>query len=167
MPAIVKSWSEWFDENAKIIKDPRLKMAYQVNGKAVHCSVIKNTIKDVSDKLNLADGLTLLDIGGGIGLFSKFYKFNFKYVVTSDISFNMVKEESKQNPKSIFIRSNITHLPLKDESFDRLLCYSIFHYLKDLDHATKIIKEFLRVVSINGMILIGDISFLRKNTTIK
>ena len=48
-------------------------------------------------------------------------------------------------------------IPVDDDSLDRLLCYSVFHYLGDSSNAEKVLDEFARVTRHGGLILIGDV----------
>ena len=156
------SWKEWFDRSAEYNEDPRLKMAYQISGQPVPMEVIQATMNDVYTKLSLSSESSLLDVGGGVGLFSQIFRQKLKCVITTDISFNMAKSGRKLTSGD-YVVCESGFLPFTSSCFDRLLCYSVFHYLGTLERVKETILEFLRVVNNDGLILLGDIP-LKQNT---
>ena len=48
-------------------------------------------------------------------------------------------------------------LNTKNNYFDRVLCYSIFHYFPSYNYALEVILEMIRVTKPGGLILLGDI----------
>lgn len=53
---------------------------------------------------------------------------------------------------SIFVKGNVTHLPLKDNFFNLIYCY---HVLEHVDNPEKTLIEFHRVIKNEGIIFIG------------
>jgi len=153
----IKSWAEWFEKRAEYYDNPLLKMAYYIGGQPVPDDVMACTIDDVWKKLRAGASDELLDVGGGVGLFSQAYTPRIKRAVTTDISFSMIRGGLKINPAGEYIVCDAALLPFASSTFDRLLCYSVFHYLRDLDHAACVVREFVRVVKCGGAILIGDV----------
>ncbi|GEM_PF-2045669 len=151
------SWAQWFDRCARHYKDPRMKMAYYDDGKPLPMRVMNSIHKDVWKKLRANKNSSLLDVGCGAGLFIKSFCRRLKYTAGVDISLPMLAEAKKKNPRSHFLSSALSHLPFKSKSFDRILCYSVFHYLPDEQAAKTILDEFRRVVADNGFIFIGDV----------
>lgn len=155
--AKIKSWAEWFDRRAQYYDNPLLKMAYYIDGKPVSDDVMRATIDDVRKKMRIRPADRLLDVGGGVGLFTNAFRSKRRRLFTTDISFNMVRDARAMNRDSVFLVCEASALPFEDSSFDKVLCYSVFHYLRDAAHVKKVLKEFARVVRDGGFILIGDI----------
>jgi ubiquinone/menaquinone biosynthesis C-methylase UbiE len=153
----IKTWAEWFERRAQYYDDPLLKMGYFVDGQTVSAEVMMATIDDVWKKLRSEKENTLLDVGGGVGLFAHELQSRFKSIVTTDISLGMASDGRKMHPDGIFFVCSAAALPFSSSSFDRLLCYSVFHYLQERSHVKKVLSEFSRVVKNGGMILIGDV----------
>lgn len=162
----VSSWAEWFDRCAQHYQDPRMKMAYYkdgATGEPVSMETLQAIHEDVWKKLRPDAQSTLLDVGSGIGLFVQAFQKRLRRIVGTDISFHMMKDAAAINPRGIFLQCDVCSLPFSSKSFDRLLCYSVFHYLPDEIHAQKTIDEFRRVVKNAGSILIGDVLYPLEN----
>lgn len=153
----IRSWAEWFDRRASYYDDPLLKMAYYKDGVAIPAEVMRATIDDVRRKLGAEKGARLLDIGGGVGLFASVFRPLVRQIVSTDISFAMAHGGRGIAAGVPFLVCEAAALPFAPSSFDRLLCYSVFHYLRDLDHAAATIGEFARVTARGGRIMIGDV----------
>ena len=156
------SWAQWFDRCAEHYQDPRMKMAYYkdgATGEPVEMETLRAIHEDVWKKLRATPQSTLLDVGSGIGLFAQSFQNRLRRVVGTDISFNMVKDAAALNPRGTFLQCDVSSLPFVSKTFERLLCYSVFHYLHDDNHARQTIDEFRRVVKKNGLILIGDLLY--------
>jgi len=155
----IKSWSQWFDECAKHYKDVRMKMAYYEDGKPLSLSVMKQIRRDVLEKFPVTKTMRLLDVGGGVGLFSQAYQRRVKQIILTDISESMIRVARQMNPRETCLVCDAAHLPFEKKSFDRLLCYSVFHYFSGISHVRKVLDEFVRLMKPNGMIFIGDVLY--------
>lgn len=153
----IRSWAEWFDLRAQYYDDPLSKIAYYLDGKLLPSELMELTLQDACNKLQITSECSLLDVGGGVGLFARKFQSKLKRIITTDISFSMAKDGSELTPGNNFIVTNAATLPFKSYSFERLLCYSVFHYFQDLPFVKKVLVEFIRVVKKGGLILIGDI----------
>lgn len=154
------SWAQWFDRCADYYKDPRMKMSYYKDGKTgqpVSKTELQAIHKDVWRKIDAKPDSRILDVGSGIGLFIQAFQNKVKKMVGIDISLNMMKDASALNPKGIFLQCTVSRLPFSPNSFDRILCYSVFHYLKDNLQAEQTLREFCRITKKDGMIFIGDL----------
>ena len=161
-PPPVSSWAEWFDRCAQHYQDPRMKMAYYkdgATGEPVPMETLQAIHEDVWKKLRATPQCTLLDVGSGIGLFVQAFQNRLRRIVGTDIALTMIKDAAAINPRGIFLQCDVVSLPFSSKSFDRLLCYSVFHYLPDDAQAQKTIDEFRRVVKTDGLILIGDVLY--------
>jgi len=155
----VESWAEWFDLRARYYDNPLMKMAYYLDGQPVAQEVMFSVIDDVWKKLRAGGSDILLDVGGGVGLFAKAFHHKLKRVVVTDVSFSMSENGRTLNPDTPFSVCEASALPFASSSFSRVLCYSVFHYFGDLDHARRVLEELVRVAKKGGRILVGDIPF--------
>lgn len=154
------SWAQWFDRCAAHYQDPRMKMAYYEDGKTgkpVSSRLMEAIYEDIWNKLEAKQDSVILDVGGGVGLFSAAYNTRVGKVIATDIAPSMIQTALKLHPGGNFIVCDAASLPFGAYSVDRILCYSVFHYLKDLAQVKKVLDEFTRVVKPSGLILIGDI----------
>lgn len=156
-PSEIKSWAEWFDRRAQHYDEPLAKIAYYMDGKLLPAELMERTLQDAFDKLQITSECSLLDVGGGVGLFARAFRSKLKRIITTDISFTMAKNGRDLINEDNFIVTNAAALPFKSCFFERLLCYSVFHYFHDLYFAKEVLSEFIRVVKRGGFILIGDI----------
>ena len=153
----ITSWAEWFERRAQYYEDPLLKMAYYVDGRPIPMEVMQATIEDVWEKLHATSECSVLDIGGGVGLFTQAFEPRVRLMIGTDISFTMVQDAYRLNPDGMFLVCEAATLPFGSGSFDRILCYSVFHYFSDLSRARKALDESVRVVKNGGLILVGDV----------
>lgn len=153
----IKSWTEWFERRAKYYDDPFMKMAYYIDKHPIPIEVMLATIEDAWKKLRATNECNLLDVGGGVGLFTQAFQSRLRHIITTDVSFTMVQDAHKLNPKGTFFVCEAAALPLVSCCFDRLICYSVFHYFSDLSHAREALIEFVRVVKNGGLMIIGDV----------
>ena len=155
----ISSWAQWFDRCAQYFQDPRMKMAYYQDGKPVAMSVMRAMHKDVWNKMRAPKDSIVLDVGGGIGLFSQSFQHRVKRIIGTDISLTMVRDAYRLNSRGVFLLCEAASLPFSSRSFDRVLCYSVFHYLRNLKHTEEVLDEFLRVLKRDGLAFIGDILY--------
>ena len=165
--ATIRSWAEWFERRAQHYDNPLMKMAYYVEGHPIPIEVMQATIEDVWGKLRATSQSSVLDVGGGVGLFSQVFRPWLRSLIGTDISFSMIRDAYRLNPEGTFLVCEAATLPFVSCRFDRLLCYSVFHYLSDLSHARKALNEFVRVVKNGGLILVGDVPFTQHMQSIE
>lgn len=154
------SWAQWFERCAQQYNDPRMKMAYYQDGqtgKPISQKTMTAIYRDVLNKLSVTKDSTILDVGCGVGMFSQALRHHVQKIIGSDISGAMIQDAYQMNPQGTFLVCDAGTLPFSSSSFDRVLCYSVFHYLKDLICVRNVLNEFVRVVKKNGLILVGDI----------
>jgi SAM-dependent methyltransferase len=85
----------------------------------------------------LDDVGTLLDVGAGNGLSSRYFPKNVR-VVACDAAAGMLRE----NPARDRVRCSATVLPFGDRCFDAATCWELLHHLDD---PTAAVAEMLRV----------------------
>jgi SAM-dependent methyltransferase len=102
----------------------------------------------------IGDGrLLVLDVPCGYGRFSDLLLAKDFSLVSSDLSFHMVKRASEKvgQPHSRFLSGVVSDakqgLPFKKGAFSLLLCMRFFHHIHEKEDRKFILKEFSRVSS--------------------
>lgn len=113
----------------------------------------------VVDTMRFNNKDVFLDIGCGAGHVLKAVSDTVKEGWGIDISPRMVAftQKSLQDLKNIQIKvGNITDLPFENNTFTKILCYGVIHYVPGREFG-RAINELHRVTAPGGRILIGDI----------
>lgn len=115
-------------------------------------------VKDIRSKLRMsADVLSIADIGCGNGLVLRELIDRKTRFAGIDYSEDMIREAQKALPGGDFHVQGANKLPFADKSFDRVLCYSIFHYFPSDAYAHQTLAELVRITAPGGTILVGDV----------
>lgn len=117
-------------------------------------------IFDIREKLQLSQSAkldTMLDVGCGNALVLSEFKDDFSQLYGIDYGESMITNAKEILPCGIFSSGEAAQLNFKEQCFDRLLSYSIFHYFPDEQYIYQAIEEMLRVTKKGGIILIGDL----------
>lgn len=115
-------------------------------------------VTEILEKLELnSENLSFLDVGCGNGYLTAFFQSKIGYVAGVDFSPSMISEAKKNIPHGHFSVGNATNLEFDDNQFDRVLCYSIFHYFDSDKQVFDALDEICRVAKKGGQILIGDL----------
>lgn len=112
---------------------------------------VNRIVKRIKNKLELKKTDKLLDVGGGAGMLANPLSKYCNATVT-DYSKPLLKHLKLKN-----ICCEANKLPFKDETFDKVLCHSVFQYFPSYKYAKEVIKEIVRVTKKSGMIYIMDI----------
>lgn len=108
--------------------------------------------------LNLKKGSKILDIGAGSSMFS-FETMKRGYnVIRCDLLLGITREEIMKYEQMFikagfdcpFVQASGTSLPLKDESFDGVLCADVLEHIPDEESA---FKEIRRVLKKDGVLI--------------
>jgi ubiquinone/menaquinone biosynthesis C-methylase UbiE len=118
---------------------------------------INNLIEDIKNKLNFNSDDVVLDVGCGSGIVLSVIKKFVREVTGIDFSEQMILLAKENNRNINFYVYQSDNMPFEDNYFNKIICYSVFHYFQDIDYAYKTIDEFLRVCKPGGKILLGDI----------
>lgn len=116
-------------------------------------------IRDLKSKIDLSsESLTsILDVGCNNGYLMKNLSPKMCFLVGVDFCLEPMKHGKSLFPSMHFIQAQITNLPFVGQSFDRILCYNMYHYLPDVETGLRAAKELFRVLNKPGQLLIGDI----------
>ena len=97
------------------------------------------------------DSVRVLDIPSGYGRFSDLLLEKGAALVSSDLSFHMVRRAQERNllgrPHSAVVSDAKKGLPFKEEAFSILVSMRFFHHLQQGDEREFILKEFSTVSS--------------------
>jgi len=107
-------------------------------------------------RLNIAPGSAVLDVGAGTGVFIPFLLSEVGRdgrIVALDFAKEMLRRASAKgfNGNIEFLCADVTNVPLADEIFDVVVCYSSFPHFQD-KHAA--LAEMNRVIKCGGKLLI-------------
>jgi ubiquinone/menaquinone biosynthesis C-methylase UbiE len=118
----------------------------------------KDTLKleKMAGRLNLEPGSFVLDAGTGTGVFLPCIldRIGAKGRVTAlDFAENMLKLASSKNGSHniFYLRADIMGLPLAENTFDRVVCYSSFPHFSDKLQA---LREIIRVLKPGGKLAV-------------
>lgn len=117
------------------------------------------TIKDVSLKLKLSNpGIQMfLDAGCNNGYLLKRLAPDIPGSIGLDFCFQPLLEGRSLHSSMHFTQGEISQLPFPDNCFDRVLCFSLFHYLPSHEVAEKSALELFRVLKPGGRLVLGDL----------
>ena len=110
----------------------------------------------MAQRLNIEPGSTVLDVGSGTGLFIPFLLSrigNKGQLVALDFAEEMLKRGRAKgfNGDIDYLHADVTSMPLLEEVFDVVVCYSSFPHFKDRPRA---LIEINRVTKSGGRLLI-------------
>jgi ubiquinone/menaquinone biosynthesis C-methylase UbiE len=116
-------------------------------------------VEDIAQKLLLEPHNQLLEIGCGTGLLLSSLSQQVSSSVGLDFSIKNIDIARRHFPRVSFVVGDAMGLPFRGGSFDRILSYSVFHYLSDVKRG---IEETLRVCKEGGIVLLGDLPDIRR-----
>lgn len=96
----------------------------------------------------------ILDAGCGSGFHTVFFQKYTDKVIGTDVSLNFVKI-CKSNG-IMCVRSSVTHLPFKENSFDITFCNAVLQHIIDLEERKEGLLELVRVTLKGGRVILGE-----------
>jgi len=109
----------------------------------------------MSRRLKIKPGSTVLDVGCGTGVFIPFLLRRIGgegRLVALDVAEEMLKRARAKGFKDIeYLLADVTSIPLGDEIFDAVVCYSSFPHFQDKPRA---LAEIKRVTKSGGRLFI-------------
>lgn len=106
----------------------------------------------LAEWLDLPAGGTLLDVGGGTGRIAQFFSARAGLTVVADISLGMLRFAARK-PRITPLRAASEHLPLADETFDRIFMVDALHHVED---ARQTLAELWRALRPGGRLIIEE-----------
>jgi len=148
-----KMRAQW-DENTTRYRDP-----IGMTGRRPVESEFRETVKDVVSKIRLDDPMvhSILDVGCNNGYLLKCLNVHTHFKLGIDFSMPPLQEGRSLHPDMYFVQGEVSRLPVPDNSFDRVVCYNMFHYLPSQESGLSAAVELFRVVRTGGRLLIGDL----------
>jgi 2-polyprenyl-3-methyl-5-hydroxy-6-metoxy-1,4-benzoquinol methylase len=117
----------------------------------------RRILHDVVDKLGLVSNDFLLDLGCNVGNLLIPLSFLVREVVGIDHPSCITRlQERFEGPNVKLIAGNFLDLVVQ-EKFDKILCYSVLHYLKDSNEVLGFMDKALSLLKPGGYALFGDI----------
>jgi ubiquinone/menaquinone biosynthesis C-methylase UbiE len=128
-------------------------------GRLPNLGQLRIGLEDIVKKLLLEPSNELLEIGCGTGLLLSSLSPRVSSSIGIDFSIKNIDIARQHFPEISFVVGDVMGLPFAEESFDRILTYSVFHYTNNIKGA---VEETLRVCKGGGVILIGDLPDVRQ-----
>lgn len=122
---------------------------------------IDQTIRNIIDKLSLNSYDRMLDIGLSGAFTEEFMNAVFLYAGL-DYSLSVIKNIQKTilvKKNNILVTGEAASLPFSDNSFNKILCNSVFFYFFGNDKIKCMFDEIKRVSQKNSLVLLGDVEF--------
>ncbi len=169
------SWKEIWDKKGSLSGQHNLEKLLEINGftsddKMLPIENWLQYVENISEKINLSPADKIFEAGCGAGAFLlPLYQKGYLNITGMDYAKSMVDLSQSLMPKAQFSVGNISNLShFGRDSFDVVLCNSVFLYLDSLESAKKTISEFCQVLSKGGRGAILDIpDILQKETAIQ
>ncbi|MBU1901590.1 methyltransferase domain-containing protein, partial [Patescibacteria group bacterium] len=158
--------------NIDFFNDLAQKTSKHLNGGRMffHIFVEKKIVRDVHEKLTISSKDILLDLGGGCGNITKYLLEKCHQVCLADMAEQTISVAKKKLSKFSNVVYKIVDinqdLPFKDSEFDKIVCYSVVHYLDKKEYIEGLILELIRITNSDGKILIGDIPLKEKHASL-
>jgi ubiquinone/menaquinone biosynthesis C-methylase UbiE len=156
--SILKRRIEW-DRNVDKYPDPCGMVGRPISG-----NEFSYLVKDIAEKLHISsmrNNGRFLDVGCGnsflLSMVQQAHHAKKIFPFGIDFSMAMIKNSRKNDPPIGLVMGETKDLPFDDDTFDRVLCYSVLHYFPNEEYAVKTIHEIVRVCRRGGYFMIGDI----------
>ena len=118
----------------------------------------KKILADVIKKLELQSKDSVLEIGCGAGNLLIPFSFFVRKITGIDhpACIKRLKDRFSQTKNVSLISGNFLDINL-DKKYNKILCYSVIHYLENRNEVFKFIYKALQLLVPGGMALFGDI----------
>ncbi len=144
-------WREYWEKRAGAIDSDLILVRDEISQKE-----FDYLAESIVNKLKLEAPDRVLDLGCGNGIITRIISHRVKMVAGVDFSFQMLQRAGKKQKKELYLAGNAVRLPLKENLFDKCLCFGMLHYL-DSEKTTMLIDELRRVCKPGAIMVLGDI----------
>ncbi|MAX81147.1 MAG: SAM-dependent methyltransferase [Crocinitomicaceae bacterium] len=141
--------SDW-EKQAQSSEDPGAQV-----GRPNQNSEFSHLLERLKQQLDLQDTDTILDVGCGNGFLLE-HLAPRNALAGVDYAEQMINLANSRLQGDFRVAS-ADQLPFENEQFDKVLCYSILHYMQGETMGQKVLEECIRVTKKGGVIFIGDI----------
>lgn len=141
------NWHEVWERKGRLeIEDLKELDGYEET--TIDPKVVANKITKI---LDIKPTDKILEVGCGAGMLAQYLNCDY---IGVDYSQSLVKKHIKLLSNSV-IHGSANNLIFKDNSFNKVFSYSVFHYFPNLEYAQTVIAEMKRVSKTS--IFIGDL----------
>ncbi len=99
----------------------------------------------------------ILDVGCSNGYLMKTLQPKAKSIVGVDYCLKPLLRGKTVFPDMSSVQGEIKNLPFRKGTFDRILCYNMFHYLPSIAIGLQVTSELYQLLKTGGELVIGDI----------
>jgi len=103
----------------------------------------------------------ILDLGCGNGRFFEVLSGKDISYFGVDFSEEMIKIASQRYPNAFFQKANALSLPFKDNFFDKVFSFAVFHHIPSLELRMEFLKEVKRVLKKGGLFILSVWNLLK------
>ena len=119
-------------------------------------NLAKEIIKEIIQKIELKHTDKVLEIGCGSGVLGSKIAEKCQYFVGFDASRVMLDRFRDENKNVNLIQASATHIPLKEDVFDKIIMNGVTMYFPNTNFTTSVMNESKRVVKRNFLIFLGE-----------
>lgn len=98
-------------------------------------------------------GMTVADIGCGNGRLLRNLPSNVQYIGI-DLTERLLEKARKKYPSGQFLKGDILHIPLENESIDITFCIAVLHHIPSKELREKAVQELKRITKRDGKIIL-------------
>lgn len=154
-----QDWIEYYKQKGQQAEDLKSLSGYNHPLAQLTEEGFPQLIEQVLTYLEIKPEDKLLDFGCGAALITRELAFASNNIVGIDANYQMIRHAPVSIKRVLGVGDS---LPFRDDSFDKILCHSVFQYFPNLNYAENVISEMLRVLPENGAFIIMDIPDMAK-----
>ncbi len=120
---------------------------------------VRARLEELIDEFGVKQGENILDIGTGPGVLVPYLRDRLGQngrVCAFDFSMEMARQAMRKlkNNADTVLRADVHHIPFKDETFDRAICFAAFPHFFD---PQKALREMARAVRPGGTVIVAHL----------
>lgn len=156
---VYRDWIDYYGQKGESRTDSRQISGYDHPLAQLTQRGLQELIDKISSHLKLKPSDRLLDVGCGAGLITRELTSKVAVIVGLDATREMILH----TPATIHRVVGQAHkLPFQAQTFNKVLCHSVFQYFPDLKYAQAVVEDLLRVMAPTGICLIQDLPDMAK-----